>query len=83
MNRYVGNLAPMQGVLPDYPAPVIRNAGAERELVMYALGHAATGEGRRAPDHQIRNVPAGCVSRHQKEHLRPATRGNRLPALGK
>jgi hypothetical protein len=25
MNRYVGNLPPMPGVFPDYPAPVIRN----------------------------------------------------------
>ena len=24
INRYVGNLAPMSGVFPDYPAPVIR-----------------------------------------------------------
>jgi putative SOS response-associated peptidase YedK len=24
VNRYVGNLAPMPGVFPDYPAPVIR-----------------------------------------------------------
>jgi putative SOS response-associated peptidase YedK len=24
-NRSVGNLAPMPGVFPDYPAPVIRN----------------------------------------------------------
>ena len=23
MNRYVGNLAPITGVLPDYPAPVL------------------------------------------------------------
>jgi len=30
VNRYVGNLAPMPGVFPDYPAPVVRNAGAER-----------------------------------------------------
>lgn len=29
VNRYVGNLAPMPGVFPDYPAPVVRNAGAE------------------------------------------------------
>jgi hypothetical protein len=28
MNRYVGNLPPMPGVFPDYPAPVVRNAGA-------------------------------------------------------
>jgi putative SOS response-associated peptidase YedK len=31
VNRYVGNLPPMPGVFPDYPAPVVRNAGAERE----------------------------------------------------
>ena len=30
MNRYVGNLPPMPGMFPDYPAPVIRNAGTER-----------------------------------------------------
>ena len=24
VNRYVGNLAPMPGVFPDYPAPVSR-----------------------------------------------------------
>jgi hypothetical protein len=28
MNRYVGNLEPMPGVFPGYPAPVVRNAGA-------------------------------------------------------
>ena len=25
VNRYVGNLAPMPGVFPDYPVPVVRN----------------------------------------------------------
>jgi putative SOS response-associated peptidase YedK len=34
MNRYVGNLPPMPGVFPDYPAPVVRNLGADRELTM-------------------------------------------------
>ena len=35
MNRYVGNLAPMPAVFPDYPpAPVVRNAGTKRELVL-------------------------------------------------
>ena len=29
MNRYVGNLPPMPGVFPDYPAPVVRNVGTE------------------------------------------------------
>jgi hypothetical protein len=27
INGYVGNLAPMPGVFPDYPAPVICNSG--------------------------------------------------------
>jgi hypothetical protein len=26
INRYVGNLPPMPGVFPDYPAPVVRNS---------------------------------------------------------
>ena len=34
MNRYVGNLAPMPGVFPDYPAPVIRNTDDGTELAM-------------------------------------------------
>jgi hypothetical protein len=38
MNRYVGNLPPMPGVFPDYPAPVVRNAGADRELTMMRRG---------------------------------------------
>ena len=43
MNRYVGNLPPMPGVFPDYPAPVVRNAGTER-------GRAA---GHQHPQHVI------------------------------
>jgi putative SOS response-associated peptidase YedK len=38
MNRYVGNLPPMPGVFPDYPAPVVRNAGTEREMAMMCWG---------------------------------------------
>jgi putative SOS response-associated peptidase YedK len=38
MNRYAGNLPPMPGVFPDYPAPVVRNAGDDRELVMMRWG---------------------------------------------
>jgi putative SOS response-associated peptidase YedK len=38
MNQYVGNLPPMPGVFPDYPAPIVRNAGAEREMVMMRWG---------------------------------------------
>ena len=28
INRYVGNLPPMPGVFPDYPAPVVRSIDA-------------------------------------------------------
>jgi putative SOS response-associated peptidase YedK len=38
MNRYVGNLPPMPGVFPDYPAPIVRNAGGEREMVLMRWG---------------------------------------------
>jgi putative SOS response-associated peptidase YedK len=37
-NRYVGNLAPMPGVFPDYPAPVVRNTDTGRELAMMRWG---------------------------------------------
>jgi putative SOS response-associated peptidase YedK len=50
VNRYVGNLAPMPGVFPDYPAPVIRNAARGR-AGDDAPGHsAATALGRAAYD---------------------------------
>src|ERR1700692_2562838 len=38
MNRYAGNLPPMPGVFPDYTAPVVRNAGDDRELIMMRWG---------------------------------------------
>ena len=38
VNRYVGNLAPMPGVFPDYPAPVIRNTDAGSEMVLMRWG---------------------------------------------
>jgi putative SOS response-associated peptidase YedK len=28
VNRYVGNLAPMAGVFPDYKAPIVRSANS-------------------------------------------------------
>jgi hypothetical protein len=31
VNRYVGNLAPMPGVFPDYKAPIVRNGADGRE----------------------------------------------------
>jgi putative SOS response-associated peptidase YedK len=38
INRYVGNLSSMPGVFPDYPAPVIRNADADTEMVTMRWG---------------------------------------------
>ena len=39
LKRYVGNLAPMTGVFPDYPAPVIRAGPGEGwDLTMMRWG---------------------------------------------
>ena len=45
VNRYVGNLAPMPGVFPDYPAPVIRNtnAGSGMTLMRWGMPPPRTG----------------------------------------
>ena len=37
VNRYVGNPAPMPGVFPDYPAPLVRNTDAGAEMVLMRL----------------------------------------------
>jgi hypothetical protein len=51
VNRYVGNLPPMPGVFPDYPAPVVRNADDRRELIMVRWGMPPPPRmgGRRSP----------------------------------
>ena len=51
VNRYVGNLPPMPGVFPDYPAPVVRNVGTDRELAMMRWGMPAPAI-RRSAGHQ-------------------------------
>jgi putative SOS response-associated peptidase YedK len=38
VNSYVGNLPPLPGVFPDYPAPAVRNDHEEREMVMPRQG---------------------------------------------
>ncbi|BBO06578.1 hypothetical protein SG09_59280 [Bradyrhizobium ottawaense] len=38
VNRYVGNLAPMPGVFPDYRAPVIRNTETGSEMTLMRWG---------------------------------------------
>jgi putative SOS response-associated peptidase YedK len=38
VNRYVGNLAPMPGVFPDYKTPIVRNGVEGRELATARWG---------------------------------------------
>ena len=38
VNRYVGNLAPMPGVFPDYKAPIVRNEAEGRALATARWG---------------------------------------------
>jgi putative SOS response-associated peptidase YedK len=38
VNRYVGNLAPIPGVFPDYKAPIVRNGADGRELATARWG---------------------------------------------
>jgi putative SOS response-associated peptidase YedK len=70
MNRYVGNLAPMPGVFPDYPAPVIRNAGTERELVLMGWGMPPQPRTGGPPVTNIRNTS----SPHWRGWLKPESR---------
>jgi putative SOS response-associated peptidase YedK len=56
INRYVGNLPPMPGVFPDYPAPVVRNVDADRELTMMRWGMPPPPRAGGAPVTNIRNT---------------------------
>src|ERR1700756_5356040 len=38
LNSRVGNLPSMPGIFPDYPAPIVRNGGDGREIVMARWG---------------------------------------------
>jgi len=76
----------MPGAFPDYPVPVVRNAATGRELVMMLWGIPPPPKVGGPPVTNIRNVPselraAGTITK--KSNLRPATGGNRLPALAK
>jgi putative SOS response-associated peptidase YedK len=68
MNRYVGNLPPMPGVFPDYPALVVRNAGAERELTMMRWGMPPPPRAGGYPVTNIRNT----TSPHWRGWLKPS-----------
>src|SRR3981189_722481 len=70
VNRYVGNLPPMPGVFPDYPAPIVRNVGAERELTMMRWGMPPPTKFGGAPVTNIRNTS----SPHWRGWLKPESR---------
>src|SRR5580700_10049085 len=70
MNRYAGNLPPMPGVYPDYPAPVVRNAGDDRELAMMRWGMPPPPRAGGYPVTNIRNTK----SPHWRAWLKPENR---------
>src|SRR5205823_7310774 len=70
VNRYVGNLAPMTGVFPDYPAPVIRNTDSGTELAMMRWGMPPPPRTGGPPVTNIRNTS----SPHWRGWLKPENR---------
>jgi putative SOS response-associated peptidase YedK len=58
VNRYVGNLAPMTGVFPDYPAPVVRNTEAGTEMTLMRWGMPPPPRTGGPPVTNIRNTSA-------------------------
>jgi putative SOS response-associated peptidase YedK len=70
INRYVGNLAPIPGVFPDYPAPVIRNSGGELEMTMMRWGMPPPPRTGGPPVTNIRNTS----SPHWRGWLKPENR---------
>src|SRR6476661_7803272 len=70
VNRYVGNLAPMPGVFPDYPAPVIRNTDAGSEMVTMRWGMPPPPRTGGPPVTNIRNTS----SPHWRGWLKPENR---------
>ena len=70
VNRYVGNLAPMTGVFPDYPAPVIRNTEVGTEMTLMRWGMPPPPRTGGPPVTNIRNTS----SPHWRGWLKPGSR---------
>src|ERR1700741_1545217 len=70
VNRYVGNLAPMPGVFPDYPAPVIRNTDTGTEIALMRWGMPPPPRTGGPPVTNIRNTS----SPHWRGWLKPEKR---------
>ena len=73
VNRHVGNLPPMPGVFPDYPAPVVRNTDTGRELAMMRWGMPPPLRTGGPPVTNIRNPS----SPHWRGSLKPENRCQR------
>src|SRR3954452_24322022 len=72
INRYVGNLPPMPGVFPNYPAPVIRNTGDGCEMTLRRGGVPPP---PRTSDRPVTNV-RNTSSPHWRGRLNPDRRFN-------
>src|ERR1700738_1108889 len=70
LNRYVRNLPPMPSVFPDYPAPVVRTAGGDREFAMMRWGMPPPPRASGYPVTNIRNT----TSPHWRGWLKPENR---------
>ena len=70
INHSVGNLPPMPGVFPDYPAPVVRDDGGGREMVTMRWGMPPPPQGGGYPVTNIRNTS----SPHWRGWLKPESR---------
>ena len=70
VNRYVGNLAPMPGVFPDYPAPVIRNTDTGTQMTLMRWGMPPPPRTGGPPVTNIRN----SSSPHWRGWLNPENR---------
>ena len=70
INHHVGNLPPMPGVFPDFPTPVVRSDGGQREMVMMRWGMPPPPKIDGPPVTNIRNTS----SPHWRAWLKPENR---------
>ena len=59
VNRYVGNLAPMPGVFPDYKAPIVRTGAEGRELATARWGMPSSSTRADGGDQEARRKAGG------------------------
>ena len=77
VNRYVGNLAPMPGVFPDYKAPIVRNGAEGRELATARWGMPSSSEGADGRHQEARRKTAGQGQAGRLQGIAPDGAGRR------